>query len=332
MKADIFWVADYYKDIEPREQFIYDLIDQVKMAEKYGFQCAWFAEHHFSDYGTIPAPQVFLSAVSQKTSKIRLGPAVVTIVFRNPINVAEEYSLLDILSNGRVELAVGSGYLKHEFEGFGVSMDKKREIFDEALEILLLAFKGEKFSYSGKYFNFNNVNINVKPIQKPHPPIWIAALRAEAAYHIAKKGHSLIMIPYATVDRLSDLREIIDAFREGNESKGKLALAFHAHVANTYHEAVSESKEYLERYVFSRLYAKRRTLEQLYESGLYIVGGPEEVASQIEFIYNIAKPDRLIFLLNFGMMPDNLLEKSMDLLSSKVRKILESKGIELEFN
>jgi len=332
MEPDVFWVGDYYENVgKSRAEFIEELITQFKIAESYNFKTAWIAEHHFSNYGTIPSTSVFLSSIARETKRIRLGTAIVTIVFRNPVQVAEEFSLLDILSKGRLDLGVGSGYLKHEFEGFNVPQEWKREIFDEALEIILKAFTGEKFSYKGKHFNLNDILINVTPYQIPHPPIWVGVLRADASFHVGKKGFNILMIPYATVDKIEELSDVVSVYRRANP-KGKVAIAFHAHVGKNNHEAIDESKEYLTRYVFSRLYAKKRTLEELYSKGLYIVGGPEEVAKQIEYVYNVSKPDKLMFLLNFGMMPNLLIEKSMELLSEKVSKLLYQKGISIEFD
>jgi alkanesulfonate monooxygenase SsuD/methylene tetrahydromethanopterin reductase-like flavin-dependent oxidoreductase (luciferase family) len=334
IKPELFWVVDYYPELGVSKKEYYEQIaKEVEFAEKLGFQGVWIAEHHFSDYGIVPSTPVFLAHLATRTSRIRIGPAVSTIIFRNPIHVAEEYSLLDVISNGRVNLAVGSGYLKHEFQGFNIPQELKREIFDEALEIILRAMKGEKVMFNGKYFKFENVSINVLPIQKPHPPIWIAVLRAEAAYYVGKKGFNLMMIPYATVDKIEDIVPVVNAYREGlkGNNEKELSLSFHTHISNTFHDAVEDSKEYTHRYVFSRLYAKRRTLDELYKSGLLLLGSPEDVANQIEYIYKLAKPNRIMFLINYGMKPLEKVKDIMILIREKVNKFLESKGISLEF-
>ncbi|MCH4816664.1 MAG: LLM class flavin-dependent oxidoreductase [Saccharolobus sp.] len=336
IKPELFWVMDYYPDQGLSKGEYYDQVArEIEIAEKLGFRGVWIAEHHFIDYGIVPNSPIYLSHIATRTKSIRIGPAVSTIVFRNPIQVAEDYSLLDVLSNGRVNLAVGSGYLKHEFAGFNVSQEYKREIFDEALDIILKLMKGEKITVNGKYFKFDNIGINVLPVQKPHPPIWIAVLRAEAAYHVGKKGFNLMMIPYATIDKIDDIKPVIDSYREGlKEVKGSLpeiSLAFHAHVSSTFHSAVEENKEYIHRYVFSRLYAKRRTLDELYNSGLLLLGSPEDVANQICKIWKLTEVNRIMFLVDYGMKPFNLVAEILTDIREKVNQKLERKGIELDF-
>ncbi|TRM73023.1 hypothetical protein DJ523_08365 [Sulfolobus sp. E5] len=174
IKPELFWVVDYYPESGlSKGEYYEQVVKEIEFAEKLGFQSVWIAEHHFSNYGIVPSTPVFLSHVATRTSKIRIGPAVSTIVFKNPIQVAEEYSLLDVISKGRVNLAMGSGYLKHEFQGFGINPEFKREIFDEGLEIILRAMRGETVTFHGKYFNFENLSINILPLQKPHPLIAI---------------------------------------------------------------------------------------------------------------------------------------------------------------
>src|SRR5437879_2910092 len=198
MRFGIFSVVDHYPAELPRTsaQFYGELLEQVEAAEALGFDSFWIAEHHFHEYGGIPSPPVWLAAAAQRTSRIRLGAAVVVLPFRNPLQVAEEYAMVDILSNGRLNLGTGSGYLTHEFDGFGVSPEDKRERFDEALDIVLEAWKGERFSYDGRYHTIRAVALNVRPLQRPRPPIWIAVLRNEAAAHVGKKGFPVMMIPY----------------------------------------------------------------------------------------------------------------------------------------
>ncbi|WP_016731190.1 LLM class flavin-dependent oxidoreductase [Saccharolobus islandicus] len=337
IKPALFWVVDYYPDSGISKGEYYEQIArEVEYAEKLGYRGVWIAEHHFIDYGIVPSAPIYLTYLASRTSRIRLGPAVSTIVFRNPIQVAEEYSLLDTLSKGRLNLAVGSGYLKHEFAGFNVPPEIKREIFDEALDIVIRLMRGEKITINGKYFKYENIGINVLPLQNPHPPIWIAVLRAEAAYHVGKKGFNLMMIPYATVDKIGDIMPVVNSFREGlKESRSEekeLSLSFHTHVANSFHDAVETSKEYLHRYVFSRLYAKRRTLDELYDSGLLLFGSPEDVANQIYKIYKLARPNMLMFLVDYGMKPYDMVIDILTKIREKVAKHLEGKGILLDFD
>ncbi|AAK41754.1 LLM class flavin-dependent oxidoreductase [Saccharolobus solfataricus] len=334
IKPELFWVMDYYSESGLTKREYYEQVaKEIEFAEKLGYRGVWIAEHHFIDYGIVPSTSVYLSHIASRTKNIRIGPAVATIVFKNPIQVAEEYSLLDTLSNGRLNLAMGSGYLKHEFAGFNIPQEAKREIFDEALDIILKLMSGESVSVNGKYFKYENIKINVLPLQKPYPPIWIAVLRAEAAYHVGKKGFNLMMIPYATVDKIDDVKPVTDSYKQGlkENTNAEISLAFHTHISKSFHDAVEESKEYLHRYVFSRLYAKRRTLDDLYNSGLLLLGGPEDVANQIYKIWKLTEVNRLMFLVDYGMKPLALIQDILINIREKVAKLLEERGIELDF-
>ncbi|MBI4255431.1 MAG: LLM class flavin-dependent oxidoreductase, partial [Candidatus Rokubacteria bacterium] len=153
MRFGVFSVVDHYPAELPRTsgQFFGELLEQAEAAEQLGFDSFWVAEHHFHEYGAIPSPAVWLAAAAQRTRRIRLGSAVVVLPFRNPLQVAEDYAMVDVLSGGRLNLGVGSGYLRHEFEGFGVRVEDKRERFDEALDVVLRAWTGERFSYDGRF-------------------------------------------------------------------------------------------------------------------------------------------------------------------------------------
>ena len=125
-------------NVEP-ESSTGNCFSQVQAADVLGFESFWIAEHHFHEYGAVPRPAIFLVAAAQATQRIKLGAAVVVLPFDNPLRTAEDFAMVDVLSNGRLVLGVGSGYLKHEFEGFGVLPEEKRGRFDEGLHVLLEA-------------------------------------------------------------------------------------------------------------------------------------------------------------------------------------------------
>jgi alkanesulfonate monooxygenase SsuD/methylene tetrahydromethanopterin reductase-like flavin-dependent oxidoreductase (luciferase family) len=150
MRLGLFSVVDHYPSELERAtgDFYAELLEQAEAADEWGFDSFWVAEHHFHEYGAVPRPPVLLAAAAQRTRRIRLGSGVVVLPFDHPLRVAEDYAMVDVLSGGRLNLGVGSGYLKHEYAGFGVDPEDKRARFDEALEILLRAWTGERFSYA----------------------------------------------------------------------------------------------------------------------------------------------------------------------------------------
>ena len=153
MRLGLFSVVDHYPAEMGRStgDFYAELLEQAEAAEEGGFDSFWVAEHHFHEYGAVPRPPILLSAVAQRTRRIRLGSGVVVLPFDHPLRVAEDYAMVDVLSGGRLNLGVGSGYLKHEYAGFGVDPEDKRAHFDEALEVLLRAWTGERVSYTGAH-------------------------------------------------------------------------------------------------------------------------------------------------------------------------------------
>jgi alkanesulfonate monooxygenase SsuD/methylene tetrahydromethanopterin reductase-like flavin-dependent oxidoreductase (luciferase family) len=319
MKLSIFSVLDHHPALpRPIGQLYEETLRQAELAERLGFDSFMVAEHHFHEYGAVPNPAVFLAAAAQRTRRIRLGPAISVLPFRNPLTVAEDYALLDQLSGGRLVMGVGSGYLKHEFEGFGVAGERKRELFDGHLDALRRAWAGEAVAVGGA-----PATINVQPVQRPHPPIYVAALRAEAAYHIGRQGNRLMSVPYASVGRLEDigpmLAEHARGFAEagGADAREATLIALHAHVAGSDAEARANAAEAFDLYVATRLYARRQTYDDILRSRLGLFGSVERVLGQLRELAAMGV-GHVMLLLNFGAMPAARVEASMRLFAEAV--------------
>ncbi|WP_165731082.1 LLM class flavin-dependent oxidoreductase, partial [Enterobacter hormaechei] len=142
-------------------QLYADVIAQARHAEALGYDTFWVAEHHFHEYGAVPNPAVFLSHLAAQTQRLRLGTAISILTFHHPATVAENYAMVDALSGGRLSLGVGSGYLKHEFEGYDVDPAIKRERFDEALMLVERLLAGERVHHAGQFHTLRDVRLNV---------------------------------------------------------------------------------------------------------------------------------------------------------------------------
>jgi alkanesulfonate monooxygenase SsuD/methylene tetrahydromethanopterin reductase-like flavin-dependent oxidoreductase (luciferase family) len=325
MRFGLFSVVDHYPAELPRTvgRFYDELLEQVEAAEALGFDSFWIAEHHFHEYGAIPSPPVWLAAAARRTRRIRLGAAVVVLPFRNPLLVAEEYAMVDVLSGGRLNLGTGSGYLRHEFEGFGVDPAEKRERFDEALEVLLRAWSGERFSYTGRFHCVSNVRLNVVPVQKPRPPIWIAVLRNEAAAEVGKRGYPVMMIPYAAAEQVSELAETVAAFRRafveagGRPEDATVPFGLHTYVSDSFERATAEARAAMDRYVRTRLYARQRPYETLVERDLIAFGSPEDVV-RVARRYEAAGFTDYLAMMNFGGLEHARVLRSMERLARHV--------------
>jgi alkanesulfonate monooxygenase SsuD/methylene tetrahydromethanopterin reductase-like flavin-dependent oxidoreductase (luciferase family) len=324
MHFGFFSVQDYYPGLSPDQQrFFAELLDRIAYAEDLGFDSFWLAEHHFHlNYGLDPWPPIVLAAAAQHTRQIRLGSAVAVLPFHHPLRVAEDYALLDILSGGRLNFGVGSGYLAHEYAGWGIPQAEARARHDEALAIILRAWQGERFRYAGTFTTVEDVTLQVQPVQKPHPPVWIAFLHAESAYQRGRQGYQIMGVPYATVPQLSQLRELIARWREGyreagkDPDQGRVVMALHTYVAESDAQAETEARACLERYLATRLFGKG-SWESLTANQLAAIGSPDTVAATVETLQATGATD-LLCLMDFGGLDHQLVRRSMALFAREV--------------
>jgi alkanesulfonate monooxygenase SsuD/methylene tetrahydromethanopterin reductase-like flavin-dependent oxidoreductase (luciferase family) len=315
-------VADYYAQ----------LFRTAASAESLGYDALFVAEHHFHEYGVVPNPAVMLAALAQKTRTLRLGPAISTLTFHNPLIVAESYAMLDVLSQGRLVLGVGSGYLKHEFAGFGVAAEQKRARFDETLMLVRRLLAGERITHRGAFHTIEDVALNVRPIQQPTPPLYVAALAREASYHIGRQGNRVMAIPYATATSLADVGELQAAYRRGQAEAGHAAGAddaiytFHCYVAESDAAARRDAAAPFDLYVATRLYARRQTYDEVLASGLALFGSAETVAAKIGELARRGI-SHVALLMDFGLMPEEKVQRSLRAFAEKVMPRIATIGV-----
>jgi alkanesulfonate monooxygenase SsuD/methylene tetrahydromethanopterin reductase-like flavin-dependent oxidoreductase (luciferase family) len=170
-------------------QLFQNALDQVELADRLGFDFAWEVEHHFlEEYSHSSAPEVFLAAASQRTKQIRLAHGIVQLTTNHPARVAERVSTLDLLSHGRVELGIGEGSTPTELHPFGRRFRDKRLIWEDAVRALIPMFTEEASEYKGDYFEFPLRNVVPKPLQRPHPPLWVACSQLETIEMAGRRG------------------------------------------------------------------------------------------------------------------------------------------------
>jgi len=188
-------------------------------SERLGYDSVWPAEHHFSEYGYCASPQVSLAAVAAKTSTIRLGTGVVVLPFHHPVRVAEDFAFIDLMSDGRVDLGVGRGYQPMEYAGFGVDQTISREIFDEGMQVIEKCWTEERFSFQGKHYQFDDLCVRPKPLQQPHPPIYMACLSPETFEIAGRYGYNVMMS--TAFGLTAELAKIgVTAYRKGRAEGG----------------------------------------------------------------------------------------------------------------
>lgn len=324
LRIGLFCVADHHPNELPRtlDRLYAEILEQIVAADALGFHSFWVAEHHFHPYGVIPRPAVFLAAAAARTRHIRLGTAVTVLPFDNPVRTAEDFAMLDVLSGGRLELGIGSGYLQHELAGFAVATEDKRARFDASLSVLRRLWRGERVTHHDAHIHVQDLQLNVLPLQKPEPPIWTAGLRAESVPHIAAQGMPALIIPYAACDGWSSLRGMAEgytaAFRANEVNAApRLGCGLHAHCAASNEQALAEAAEPMARYVRTRLYARQRSLTELHAQHLVAVGDSEQIAA-LAARYAQAGVTDLLFLIGFGGFPQAQILSSLERISRDV--------------
>jgi alkanesulfonate monooxygenase SsuD/methylene tetrahydromethanopterin reductase-like flavin-dependent oxidoreductase (luciferase family) len=178
---------------------IYDLaLERIAIMDTAGYDAVWLAEHHFTSFSVCPSVHMMGVMAAARTKRLRIGTAVSLAPFYNPLRLAEEVALLDVLSGGRVNWGAGRGFEVGEFKAFGIPGEESAPRFHEAVDIVLEAWTNEKLSYQGKYFSYDGVEVLPKPLQTPHPPVWMAASSTNAIDWAASKGFSILMDPHSS--------------------------------------------------------------------------------------------------------------------------------------
>lgn len=196
MKFDLFYELTVPQT--SKETVIFEnTLNEACFAEHCGFNTAWLVEHHFmTEYSHSSSPSLFLSALAQRTQSLRLGLGIIPLPYHHPIHIAEMVATLDILSQGRVECGIGRGFSPKEYEVFQINMSESRAITEESLTILKQAWQEEPLCYQGQYYQFDQLPIHPKPLQKPYPPLWTAAVSPESFIWAAQQGLGVLIGPF----------------------------------------------------------------------------------------------------------------------------------------
>ena len=322
MKFGVFLIGDNSPELKKDLRDYYaEILEQVRLAETLGYECFWFGEHHFDFFGVIPSPPVMMSVAAKSTERIRIGVAVTLLPFRNPIFVAEEYAMVDVLSGGRLDFGVGRG-TPDELIGFGVKGDN-RDLFIECLDVVEMAWREGRVSYEGKHQKIDGVPLNVSPVQKPMPPIFLAAL-SQASYKMAaERGYSILGIPYASCKTLKEVEEKIRHYTDALEASGhdpakfETIQCFHTHVAESNREAQSNAREPMDLYYRHRIHIRPRTYDELYRDRMTMVGDPKHCIEHIEEIRETGT-NYIIFMMNFAALGQRKILDSMEIMAKEV--------------
>ncbi len=332
-----FSLMGYREKGYPTEQVFKEHLEQVKLADQLGFDIAWFAEHHFSNYCTCPSPLLMAAACGPITNRIRLGTAVIVSPLYEPSRVLAEIGMADAISGGRLVLGVGSGYQPYEFERFGVDLTKSKEMMEEFLEMVDLAFNNTVFTYEGKHYQLPETHISART-SSGVPEIWIAG-DGEAGHRLAaRKGY----VPMFTgrwkgAEYIGEMRKRLEsAWLSEGKDPNNLPMGYQRFLCVTSNR--SETLEYLEhcRHQMRLASALRRRAEVM-DDGMMneipfpdepplddmaenmLVGDCETITERLAAEIQIGKPSHIMFHFQVGGSKHAQALNSMEKFASTIK-------------
>ena len=238
MKFGYFTLSDNHYPDNPRDAnaFVLEIREQAILADRLGYHSAWIGEHHFDRLGVNSRPDLLLASIIPETTRIRLAPAVNVLPIHHPIHVAECWATLDLLSGGRVDYAAGRGYDRAEYEPFNADFMRSKEIFSEAIEVLLKAWSepGE-WSHKGVYYDIADMAITPRPIQQPIP-FYVACFSETSLEMAAARSLNIIYAPFAAAMIFGGLGAAVDRYRKAcvrhGNAPGHAKCSYFIHLAD----------------------------------------------------------------------------------------------------
>ncbi len=333
-----FGIFDHLdRDGQPLAAYYESRLRLIEAYDRAGFYAYHVAEHHSTPLGMAPSPSVFLSAVAQRTRRLRFGPLVYAMPLHHPLRLAEEICMLDHLSGGRLEMGFGRGSSQHEVAIYGTDPEEAQAAYAEGMEIVLaaLAGRGGRLTYQGKFHIFDRVPLEIESLQKPHPPIWYGVHARESARRAAAKGYNI-----ASLDTAETTRGFAEAFREafaeaggGSEERPRIGMSRFITVAGTDAEALAIARrayphwhasfEYLFRLHGGRPnHPRPETFDPMMERGLAIAGAPDTVHEFLADQIATSSIDYLIGQFAYGHQAPEECRQTVALFASEVMPAL----------
>jgi alkanesulfonate monooxygenase SsuD/methylene tetrahydromethanopterin reductase-like flavin-dependent oxidoreductase (luciferase family) len=322
---------------------------QMEWTEELGFDEVWLTEHHFIDYGLSVDPAALAAAAASRTRRIRIGLAAAILPFHDPIRLAEQMALVDIISGGRLDVGVGRGNRPAEFRGYRIPQEQSRERFDEAVEIMRRAWTEERFAFEGRFFQIPEVRVIPKPVQRPHPPLYQVCVSKDGIENTALRGWPMLnSVLFGPVSQLETNRDIyVEALCKSGRTEEEVrallrqwGVSRQIYVADTDARALEEARaaeewyqESFRRFVIPEriedahpglqpgFRAMAERLAQVTWEGLVretlAFGSPDTVARHIEQMRAMGVGQVLCWM-NFGGLPQAGVRRSMELFAREV--------------
>jgi natural product biosynthesis luciferase-like monooxygenase protein len=339
MKFGLFYLPTHMPEKIDAATHLSNMVEQVVYADQIGIDYAWFVEHHFVRHGGLSsAPFSMLSYLAGRTRNIRLGTGATVLPLNDPIRVAESTAVLDQLSRGRADLGIGRGFLRDEFDAFGVPMRETRERLEDGIALVKQAWTGEPVNYSGPYRPaIDNLRVLPGPLQQPHPPIWVACLLSPESFEwTAREGYNLLYVAYHVDPATAAQR--IGWYTAALEKNGRritdheVACVYHAHflaqsddkklraavdqAMGEYTAAGVEAATKAPDPIAYKGYAAREDYQrqssfELYYPERVLMGGPDQVLTRLEQMRRMGIT-QVGMLVDFGSMAQDEIMASLE--------------------
>jgi alkanesulfonate monooxygenase SsuD/methylene tetrahydromethanopterin reductase-like flavin-dependent oxidoreductase (luciferase family) len=334
MRFHVHLLPTYYPDRNPPfDEYFQQILEQVQLAEELGFECFWFTEHHFVLYGgPVPNPAVMMAAAAARTSRIHLGSAISILPLHHPVQVAEDYAMVDVASRGRLEFGIGLGNAPRDLEVYGIPRDERRGRFEEALEIIKLAWTNETFTHHGEYWDIPEASVLPRPVQRPHPPFWAAATSPEAMEWAGRQGFNVMTVAHPFPPER--VRGAVPAWRQAlaaagvNGAERQCKIHVRVWVDESSERAREVAEAAIQRYDSHQMQAGVGRLAQglpptydwqtMLDQGRNVYGNPEECIRYMENTRHNFDFDIFSATFNFGGVPHEDVKRAMRLFAKEV--------------
>jgi alkanesulfonate monooxygenase SsuD/methylene tetrahydromethanopterin reductase-like flavin-dependent oxidoreductase (luciferase family) len=328
------------------EVYFREALDLCELADSLGYATVKIVEHYFRSYGGYsPSPLIFLAAAAQRTRHIRLVTGAVLPAFNHPLKLAAELAMVDCISGGRLDVGFARAFLPHEFEAFEVNMEESRARFEEGIAAVKRLWTEAKVTFEGRFHRFKEVSLLPRPVQKPHPPVLVAAISTPESFAWAgEQGYGLMFVPY--LSDFEDLAQKIELYRrsyratlDGQEPPPP-SMALHLYLAESTAVARREAKPYIEQYMavfqecalawtgrqssqyrgYEQMQGRLQSLtyDRVLAEGRALIGDPSTVCEQIRRLRQMFGPVQPEMQVMFGDMEFARARRSVELFGREV--------------
>jgi alkanesulfonate monooxygenase SsuD/methylene tetrahydromethanopterin reductase-like flavin-dependent oxidoreductase (luciferase family) len=327
------------------EQAVYDSgLEQMLAAEALGYHSVWIAEHHFNDYGLCPAPPVLAAFVAARSRALRLGMGVSLLPLHHPVDLAEQLATLDVVSGGRLDVGIGRGGTLQDYQTFQSDRDDARARVEEGIALLRQSWSGIPFDFQGRFHSAERLHVRPRPVQRPHPPLYIAANSEDSVLSAARLGLPTLSSFFVPLDELQRRHHL---YRETARAAGRSDSEIEdlgrrgwgmrvVHVAPSRAEALAAVEAPFMSYQrkmavlrsdrtggsvpdsFDRTLLRLRPFEEYLGTGWTIVGTPEEVRDGLQQYLEATGHGRVMLLMALPGLPSAPALRSMRLFAERV--------------